>query len=167
MLLISAIATLIKEWQSKGCPMDAPVPSGLGGFEGWKDVAANILHCVGIEGFLENLSRIQEEAADNSEILFINWWWDNFNTEPVACNEDGLGKVEVIGDSEKPGLGIDIRGDSLATKRRSMGAYVKRLMGKTFVVSAGRVKISSASKKGTTNRYMLNVIKPKADDGIE
>jgi len=73
--LIAALLTLVQGWMARGRP---PGERTIGTFGSWARVMGGILRTAGIEGFLEDMSDLYEDA--DSEMAewyaFVRTWWE-------------------------------------------------------------------------------------------
>lgn len=80
--LIGAFLTLVLAWISEGKPEFST--NVLGGFDDWAKTVGGVLAVAGIEGFLENLEQLYEEADTETAQweVFLQTWYDHYGSEP-------------------------------------------------------------------------------------
>lgn len=85
--LIAALITMIRAWVVAGKP--APHTPTLGSFENWSYTVGGILQHAGVNGFLENLHQVLEDA--DPELREAEAWFkflaDHFGGRPFSTSE--------------------------------------------------------------------------------
>ena len=84
-LLLSALLTLVKEWDLAGRPGPADGTPGKGSFEQWREVIGGILCHAGIEGFLQVASANRIEADEWRG--FVTLWAKKFGEGKARLKE--------------------------------------------------------------------------------
>ena len=114
-LLLSAIATLIRHWVSKG---SKPGSKTLGSYESWARVVGGVLEAAGIDGFLENRDEYLDTFDEETEQwrLFVSRWWEKHGEEVIRVTDLLPGALDV-------GL-VDSR-STLYRRRALMGDLLK------------------------------------------
>ena len=156
--LLSAIITLVINWQKLQCPYTATIPLRLGGFEAWRDMVGNILESAGVYGFLQHgTERAAGVIDDGGERAFIDWWWEKHGSAKVTVAEIGI--TDVVGSADDAGIVTDLRGANLGDRRKSLGKALSRWAGKIYETEAGQVELvrESNGKKAVMYRLVPHV----------
>lgn len=86
--LLGALLTLARSWFAAGCP-EAKSSQTLGRFEEWVRTIGGVLEHAGVEGFLNNLDRMYEEAEDEVRqwTAFLAVWHHTFGDKPMHARK--------------------------------------------------------------------------------
>lgn len=84
-VLLSALLTLVKEWNLAGRPGPAEGTPGKGSFEAWREIIGGILCYAGIEGFLQVASANRVEADEWRG--FVTLWAKKFGETKARLKE--------------------------------------------------------------------------------
>jgi hypothetical protein len=130
--LVHAALVLIQAWIAAERPDGKIV---LGKFEAQCHVIGGILKVAGIEGYLENHLRLQQDADGESQTLeqLVTIWWDKFESRPVTASDI----LNIVERNEIPILGW---GDNRDLAKR-VGWFLKRVLGRVVGVYDGVEKI--------------------------
>ncbi len=85
--LLCALLTVARSWYTAGCPRSKTIE--LGSFESWCRTVGGILAHAGVEGFLENLSLLYEQADPTQQQwqVFLAALRSTFGTTSFTANE--------------------------------------------------------------------------------
>ena len=80
-----ACLILIRNWLAKSQPLVKPLQP-LGGFEEYTQIMGGILDAAGIEGFMSNVSEIQDGEDYDTEVWgpFLHTWWRKYQTTALG-----------------------------------------------------------------------------------
>ncbi|MCS4187849.1 hypothetical protein [Salinibacter ruber] len=144
--LVAALLTVVRSWIERGRPESDT--EQLGSFERWASITGGVVHHIGIEGFLGNLSELYETASEEehqwSRLLeSIAEWASNgdkvapFTTKELSEDLKGhvQGQIQASGkalESIRSDLPADIR------ERLQYGNPIAKSLGKMFGYREGR-----------------------------
>ncbi len=145
--LIEACLMMIQGWIIAGKPFNTK--TSLGSFESWSSVIGGILEYAEIHGFLEDLSKIYEEAdaETSSWIEFLEVWWDEYADKEAQASE----LYDLAKDKD---LLLNVLGHKNERSQKSrLGKALKAIVGRhldNFYVEKANTK-----GKGGVHRYKL------------
>jgi hypothetical protein len=172
--VLAALLTVARAWFVAGCP-EAPskTPRALGGFEDWQRVLGGILAYAGIEGFLDNLDELYEQADDDTPQweAFLLAWRTTFADRAVSVAEVA-GRLDVDQKEEVAARRVllpalpERLADAYGRRRESFGHHLGRALAgqedtrygdeHLYVARDGTAK----DRKGGV-RWQLHVGKPR------
>ena len=172
--VLAALLTVARAWFVAGCP-EAPskTPRALGGFEDWQRVLGGILAYAGIEGFLDNLDELYEQADDDTPQweAFLLAWRTTFADRAVSVAEVA-GRLDVDQKEEiaerrvlLPALPERLA-DAYGRRRESFGHHLGRALAGQEDTRYGDEHLyvardrTAKDRKGGV-RWQLHVGKPK------
>ncbi len=87
--LIAAMLTLVRGWIAEGKPTPSKKLTRLGTFSEWVDLAGGILAYAGIDGFLDNLQDMYDQADVDGKAwtLFLETWLAKLGKEPHSTSQ--------------------------------------------------------------------------------
>ena len=172
--LIGAALSIILAWIKAGCPK--PDSSKvLGSFEGWVDVIGGILKFIKVEGFLEGLDYIQNQAEEetNEWATVCQAWWGTHGHLPISAKDllkvCGEHEPKLLlnlwggrsGNSEHNYSGLSRIGFALRKKRDGVfGDYTIRDAGISSITKNKQYKLEIKNKSKNPKENPKNPTQP-------
>jgi putative DNA primase/helicase len=152
--LVHACLTLVTAWLAHGRP---PGVARHGSYARWSMVLGGILKVAGIEGFLENLDAVCDDADVESDDLrqFLALWWKRHETAPVSPTELLLVATEAD---------VFLKGKDDAARKKSLGWYLRRHKDRVIEVSPD-VNVRIRRVKTSANSPLWQVQRPGSSGG--
>jgi hypothetical protein len=151
--LIAAFLTLALAWIAKGRPEFSA--SVLGGFDDWAKTLGGVLRIAGVDGFLENLDQLYEEADTETAQweAFLEAWYDRYGSEPRTATELAE-DMKLDAQGRGPGI-LNLLPGNLADffdKPQSFTRKLGNALARKVEVRYGNLRLV---KKGERQRAML------------
>ena len=159
--LVWACLVLARHWLARGRPSPSCPRPGM--FEGWGEVVGGVLEAAGIQGFLENVLEVYEEA-EASPLLerargLVRMWWVRFGEQEVtagqlleAAQQEGL-EEEPAGKREKD------------RQARRLGTMLRQLRGRVFDLEATTVRVTKAGVDARTKQGRWRLVRLNGPQG--
>jgi len=145
--LIWALLVLIQKWLAEGRPAGT---KSLGSFGGWAHVIGGILKTAGIEGFLDNLEELYEQAETELQAWggFVALWWKMFKEAPKKATE--LNDL-----CESHNALVDVRGDgSDRSQTTRLGRALQQKRDRVF----GGLKIDKVKDSKSNHNFLYRLV---------
>lgn len=105
--IVAALLTLTRAWHVAGRPMNTALPRN-GNFDQWVEVIGGILHFVGIDGFLGNMSELENNDEESTEVeTFLRVLWNKTSHTDFYATKELVDKIRVDGDKPEVSKAFD------------------------------------------------------------
>jgi hypothetical protein len=150
--LIWAALTLVRAWLAAGRPRPG---RSLGSYEEWSEVVGGVLETAAIPGFLGNVDRLYERAAEEAATWrrFTATWWARFQGTAVTTGD--LFPLALDTD------GLELKGGTEQGQRTSLGSQLKAQEGRIVEPrdevgqTLGRYQISACGERQGARLWLV------------
>ena len=147
--LIRALLVMVRWWHQQGQPHGLRV---RGSFEPWSKIVGGILHAAGVEGFLDDASRLKDRMMTGTWDPLLAWWAEHLAQRPLTC-------LQLLQQAREAGV-IENPLQPDPQEANKLGKHLKKM--ERNVIGPCRLEKQGQDRKGTTLWVMEPLTAPVA-----
>ena len=164
--LKNAALSLVHHWLEQGRPPAQELPKALRRYPAWQRQTAAILEAAGLTDFAGNTVEFEERAVTDAEAAqhpFVQWWWDNHQSNPVMTKELALVALGDPNDDDSEGM-LKVKGNSDKQRRGNLTKLINSWLDQTYELDNVTVRVVAGPLYA--NRYPTWILQvPDSDVG--